>query len=107
MSIESKLKEIETVVQSNPVVLYMKGTKEQPMCGFSAQVVSILNELNTPFIGFNVLEDEELRQAVKVYADWPTIPQLYVHGEFVGGCDIATEMYQTGELKTLIHTPPA
>lgn len=107
MSIESKIKEIETVVQSNPVVLYMKGTKEQPMCGFSAQVVSILNELNTPFIGFNVLEDDELRQAIKVYADWPTIPQLYVHGEFVGGCDITTEMYQTGELKTLLNTPPA
>jgi len=107
MSIESKLKEIETAVTSNPVVLYMKGTKTQPMCGFSAQVVSILNELNTPFVDFNVLEDDTLRQAIKLYADWPTIPQLYIHGELVGGCDITTEMYQTGELQTLLNSSPA
>jgi monothiol glutaredoxin len=82
-------------------MLYMKGTAMFPQCGFSARVVQILSHMNVPFKTANVLEDMELRDGVKRFSNWPTVPQLYVKGEFVGGCDIVTEMYQTGELATL------
>jgi monothiol glutaredoxin len=92
---------IDDEVKNNGVVLFMKGTPDQPMCGFSGRVVQILNHVGVPYKGVNVLEDDELRQGIKEYANWPTIPQLYVKGEFVGGCDIVTEMFQSGELKQL------
>ncbi|HVB89871.1 MAG TPA: Grx4 family monothiol glutaredoxin [Beijerinckiaceae bacterium] len=82
------------------VVLFMKGTPQAPMCGFSGQVVQILDYLGVPFKGVDVLQDERVRQGVKEFANWPTIPQLYVKGEFVGGCDIIREMFQSGELAT-------
>jgi monothiol glutaredoxin len=81
------------------VVLYMKGTPVFPQCGFSARVVQILSHMGVPFKGVNVLEDMEIREGIKAFTNWPTIPQLYVKGEFVGGCDIVTEMFQSGELK--------
>lgn len=90
--------QIRQEVSSNDVVLFMKGTPQFPMCGFSGQVVQILDYLGVPYKGVNILEDEELRQGIKDYANWPTIPQLYVKGEFVGGCDIVREMFQAGEL---------
>ena len=89
---------IDNEVKSNDVVLFMKGTPQFPMCGFSGQVVQILNYLGVPYKGVNVLEDETIRQGIKEYSNWPTIPQLYVKGEFVGGCDITREMFQSGEL---------
>ena len=92
---------IDNEVKSNDVVLFMKGTPQFPMCGFSGQVVQILDYLGVPYKGLNVLESDELRQGIKAYAQWPTIPQLYVKGEFVGGCDIIREMFQAGELKAL------
>ena len=91
---------IEKEVSNNDVVLFMKGTPDFPQCGFSGQVVQILSYLGTDFKGINVLADEDLRQGIKDYSDWPTVPQLYVKGEFVGGCDIVREMFQQGELKT-------
>jgi monothiol glutaredoxin len=93
---------IDTEVKSNDVVLFMKGTPQFPMCGFSSQVVQILNYLGVPYKGVNVLEDESIRQGVKEYSNWPTVPQLYVKGEFVGGCDITREMFQAGELQQLL-----
>jgi monothiol glutaredoxin len=93
---------IQGDVTENPVMLYMKGTAMFPQCGFSARVVQILTHLGVPFQTANVLEDPELRDGVKHYSNWPTIPQLYVKGEFVGGCDIVTEMFQSGELETLL-----
>jgi monothiol glutaredoxin len=93
---------ITSEVKANDVVLFMKGTPQSPMCGFSGQVVQILDYLGVPYKGVNVLDSEELRQAIKAYANWPTIPQLYVKGEFVGGCDIIREMFQAGELQTLL-----
>jgi len=93
---------IENEVKSNDVVLFMKGTPQFPMCGFSGQVVQILDYLGVPFKGLNVLESDELRQGIKAFSNWPTIPQLYVKGEFVGGCDIIREMFQEGELQTLL-----
>jgi monothiol glutaredoxin len=92
---------IDTEVKSNDVVLFMKGTPQFPMCGFSGQVVQILGYLGVPYKGVNVLEDQEIREGIKSYSNWPTIPQLYVKGEFVGGCDIAREMFQAGELQQL------
>ena len=93
---------IDSEVKSNDVVLFMKGTPQFPMCGFSGQVVQILDYLGAPYKGHNVLENAELRDGIKAYTNWPTIPQLYVKGEFVGGCDIVREMYQSGELKQLL-----
>ena len=90
--------QIEQEVTSSDVVLFMKGTPQFPMCGFSGQVVQILDYLGVPYKGVNVLEDDGLRQGIKEFANWPTIPQLYVKGEFVGGCDIIREMFQSGEL---------
>jgi monothiol glutaredoxin len=93
---------IEKAVTDHPVVLFMKGVPEQPQCGFSAQVVQILDHLGADFVGVNVLQNDALRDGIKTYSDWPTIPQLYVKGEFVGGCDIVREMFQAGELKTFL-----
>ena len=93
---------IQTDITTNPVMLYMKGNAMFPQCGFSARVVQILTHMGVPFQTANVLEDAELREGIKQYSQWPTVPQLYVKGEFVGGCDIVTEMYQSGELETLL-----
>lgn len=93
---------IESDIKTNKIMLYMKGTPKEPQCGFSAQAVSVLQTYGVPFHSFNILEDESIRQGIKEYSDWPTIPQLYVDGEFIGGCDIITEMHQNGELKTLL-----
>jgi monothiol glutaredoxin len=90
---------IDNEVKSNDVVLFMKGTPQFPMCGFSGQVVQILDYLGVPYKGVNVLDDDLVRQGIKDYSNWPTIPQLYVKGEFVGGCDIIREMFQAGELQ--------
>ncbi|WP_194095169.1 Grx4 family monothiol glutaredoxin [Marivivens aquimaris] len=98
MSAQERIKE---TVTSNQVVLYMKGTKEMPQCGFSSRVAGILNFMDVNYTDVNVLADDEIRQGIKDYADWPTIPQLYVNGEFVGGCDIITEMTLSGELDTM------
>ena len=93
---------IQTDIDQNTVMLYMKGTPMFPQCGFSARVVQILTHMGVPFQSANVLEDMELREGIKEFSQWPTIPQLYVKGEFVGGCDIVTEMFQSGELETLL-----
>lgn len=90
-------------ISSNDVVLYMKGTSAFPMCGFSAAVAHVLNHMGVEFKDVNVLDDPSIRQGVKDFSSWPTIPQLYVKGEFVGGCDIVREMYQTGELQDLLR----
>ena len=95
---------IESELKDNDVVLFMKGTPVFPQCGFSAAVVQVLSHMGVKFKGINVLEDPGLRQGVKEFASWPTIPQLYVKGEFVGGCDIIREMYETGELSELLQT---
>ena len=92
---------IEQQVKSGDVVLFMKGTPQFPQCGFSGQVVQILDYLGVPYKGVNVLDSDDLRQGIKAYSNWPTIPQLYVKGEFVGGCDIIREMFETGELEQL------
>jgi monothiol glutaredoxin len=94
---------IQSDIDENTVFLYMKGTPMFPQCGFSARVVQILSHLGVPFSSANVLEEQELREGVKEFSQWPTIPQLYVKGEFVGGCDIVTEMFQSGELETLLE----
>ena len=93
---------IDEIVRSNPVVLFMKGTELFPQCGFSSRAVAILEHLEVPFKTVDVLQDPDIRQGIKAYSDWPTIPQLYVNGEFVGGSDIVTEMYQSGELQKLL-----
>ena len=90
--------EIKAEVTANDVVLFMKGTPDFPQCGFSGQIVQILNHVGVPYKGINVLADAEIREGIKAYSNWPTIPQLYVKGEFVGGCDIVREMFQSGEL---------
>lgn len=94
--------EIEQTIQQNKVVLYMKGTKDFPQCGFSAVVVQILKNLNVEFVDVNVLTNHDIRQGIKDFSDWPTIPQLYVNGEFIGGCDIIKEMFQSQELQQLL-----
>ena len=96
---EPVIARIQQEVDTNPVVLFMKGTPVFPQCGFSARVVQVLSHLGVKFKGVNVLEDPELRDGIKRFSDWPTIPQLYVKGEFVGGCDIIREMFQAGELQ--------
>lgn len=93
---------IDDYVNNNKIFLFMKGTPDEPQCGFSAQTAGILKGYGIEFGSFNVLEDEEIRGGIKEYSDWPTIPQLYVNGEFVGGCDIASEMHNSGELKDLL-----
>ena len=94
---------IDAEVKGNDVVLFMKGTPQFPMCGFSGQVVQILDYLGVPFKGVNVLDADDIRQGIKDYSNWPTIPQLYVKGEFVGGCDIIREMFQAGELQSFLN----
>jgi len=91
---------IDNAVKSNDVVLFMKGTPQFPQCGFSSQVAQILAYLEVPYESFNVLESDDLREGIKAYTNWPTIPQLYIKGEFAGGCDIIREMFQSGELKS-------
>ncbi|GEO82902.1 Grx4 family monothiol glutaredoxin [Pararhodospirillum oryzae] len=98
MTVQERIKQ---VVEDNPVVLFMKGTPETPMCGFSAAVVEVLKHFGVAYKGIDVLQDDDVRQGVKDYANWPTFPQLYVRGEFVGGCDIVREMAEAGELETL------
>ncbi len=93
---------IQGDIDRNEVMLYMKGTPMFPQCGFSARVVQILSHMGVPFESANVLEDMELREGIKEFSNWPTIPQLYVKGEFVGGCDIVTEMFQSGELESFL-----
>jgi monothiol glutaredoxin len=93
---------IETMLKENPIFLFMKGTPHAPMCGFSARAVAILNELNAKFGTFDVLSDNEIREGIKAFGQWPTIPQLYIKGKLVGGSDIMMEMYETGELKQLL-----
>jgi monothiol glutaredoxin len=95
------LAQIRETITTNDVVLYMKGTKEMPKCGFSSRVAGVLNFMGVPFRDIDVLADADLRQGVKDFSDWPTIPQLYVKGEFIGGCDIVTEMTLSGELDAL------
>ena len=90
--------QIQTAIDENPVILFMKGTPEQPMCGFSARTVSILQSMGKPFAAVNILPDPRIRQELSAVSNWPTIPQLFVDGDFVGGCDIVTEMYESGEL---------
>ena len=100
---EDILKSIDEQVKSHAVVLYMKGDKQFPQCGFSQQVVQILKLLEVDFLAVNVLADEFVRQGIKEYADWPTIPQLYIQGEFVGGCDIIKEMHASGDLQAMLN----
>lgn len=94
-------KAIDDAVKANDVVLFMKGTPTFPQCGFSSVVVQVLDYLGVDYVSTNVLENSDIREGIKVYSDWPTIPQLYVKGEFVGGCDIVKEMFEAGELKQL------
>jgi len=96
-------KKIEEIIKKNKVVLFMKGTPEMPQCGFSMTVTNILKELKVNFFSVNVLSDETVRQGIKEYSNWPTIPQLYVNKNFIGGCDIVKEMFQSGDLKKIIQ----
>ncbi len=102
MTHDEALKFIDEKVKANGVVLFMKGSPDFPMCGFSGRVVQILKHFGASFEGVNVLENDSVRQAIKDYSSWPTIPQLYIKGEFIGGCDIAIEMAQSGELEKLL-----
>ena len=99
---ENTRQRIQTEVDTNDVLLFMKGTPVFPQCGFSAAVIQVLSHLQVKFNSVNVLEDMDIREGIKHYSDWPTIPQLYVKGEFIGGCDIIREMYETGELSTFL-----
>jgi len=94
--------QIKNIINTNDVVLFMKGTPEMPQCGFSMIVCNILKELKVKFNGINVLADPEIRQGIKDFSNWPTVPQLYIKGEFIGGCDIAKEMYEKGELQKIL-----
>ena len=96
--------EIKKLIDANDVCLFMKGIPDAPQCGFSMTVSNILKHLNVNFKGINVLDDQNLRQGIKEYSDWPTIPQLYIKGEFIGGCDIIKEMFENGELKSLLES---
>ena len=95
--------EIKKIINDNEVCLFMKGTPDAPQCGFSMAVSNVLKHLKVDFNGINVLEDEKIREGIKAFSDWPTIPQLYVKGEFIGGCDIVKEMFEKGELKSLFE----
>ncbi len=98
--IQSKIKDL---TQKNKVVIFMKGSPEAPMCGFSAKSVQLLQAVGAPLVGIDVLSDPEIRQGIKEFTNWPTIPQIFINGEFVGGCDIVTEMYERGELKKAVE----
>ena len=93
---------IQNLIDKNDICLFMKGTPDSPQCGFSMAVSNVLKHFNLNFLGINVLEDEKLRQGIKDFSDWPTIPQLYIKGDFIGGCDIVKEMFEKGELKNLL-----
>ena len=95
---------IETDIKSNKVVIFMKGTPEAPMCGFSGRAVEIMRSYNVPIKGINILEDEDLRQGIKEFTNWPTVPQIFINGEFVGGCDIITEMHANNEIAPLLKS---
>ena len=97
---------ISALLENDPVLLFMKGTRTMPQCGFSAQVIAILDRVAPDYATFDVLADPDVREGIKEFSSWPTIPQLYVRGEFVGGCDIVTEMYQTGELQEALGASP-
>jgi monothiol glutaredoxin len=99
---EDIMKKIQSQIDQNKVILYMKGTREVPQCGFSARVVQIINSYDVPFETVDVLADPEIRQGIKDYSNWPTIPQLYINGKFIGGCDICMEMDERGELEPLL-----
>ena len=99
---DSVQEQIQQIIDSHDIVLFMKGTKHFPQCGFSATVVEVLRRSGSDFQDVNVLEDQTLREGIKRFTNWPTIPQLYVHGQFVGGCDIVREMYQKGELDAVL-----
>lgn len=100
MTIQDQLKE---VIEGNEIVLFMKGTPDFPQCGFSSRTASILQALDVRFASVDVLADQMVREGIKEYSQWPTIPQLYIHGQFVGGCDIVTEMYENGDLQNLLN----
>tara|TARA_B100000965_G_scaffold384004_1_gene383799 strand:- start:37 stop:354 length:318 start_codon:yes stop_codon:yes gene_type:complete len=100
MDIKNKIKDM---IEKNDICLFMKGTPDSPQCGFSMAVANVLKHLNVKFEGINVLENESIRQGIKEYSDWPTIPQLYIKGEFIGGCDIVKEMFEKGELKKILE----
>ena len=106
MSPETKA-ELDAVIQQNAVVLFMKGTPDFPQCGFSATTVECLKRVGAEFVTVNVLDDQAIREGIKVYSDWPTIPQLYIRGEFIGGCDIVRENYESGELEKNIKAVAA
>lgn len=97
-------KQLDEIIKNNKVVLFMKGTPDMPQCGFSMAVANVLKHLEVEFTGINVLDDEEVRNGIKEYSNWPTIPQLYVNEEFIGGCDIVREMFETQELQKLFET---
>ena len=99
--------QIQQTITEHRVVLYMKGTPDFPMCGFSGKVVQILRQSSADFNSVNVLENEEIRQGIKAFSNWPTIPQLYINGEFVGGCDIVVEMFEKGALQNMLQPQPA
>jgi monothiol glutaredoxin len=100
MNVTEKIKD---QLENNPVILYMKGTRDFPQCGFSAQTVQVLNACDAQFTTINILEDPELREGLKMYSSWPTYPQLYIDGELVGGCDIVTNLYQQGQLQKMLR----
>lgn len=102
MTEQAIMQRIKKEIESNPVTVFMKGTAEQPMCGFSAQVVQILTSYGIPFHTINVLEDDDIRDGIKQYTNWPTIPQIYVKGKFIGGCDITMELHRKGELAKVL-----
>lgn len=104
MTEQATFNQIQQFINENAVVLYMKGTAEMPQCGFSSVVVQLLTHLEVPFTYVNVLTDPNIRDGIKKFSNWPTIPQLYIKGEFVGGCDIVKEMYQSGELQALLKS---
>ena len=101
MTVQDKIKQ---QIQANPIILYMKGTPEFPQCGFSSRAVQLLKSCQAKFAAVNVLEDPDIRQGIKEYSNWPTIPQLYIKGEFIGGSDIMAEMHESGELQELVQT---
>ena len=99
---ENVKKKIEDLIEKNEICLFMKGTPEVPQCGFSLAVSNVLKHLKVNFKGINVLEDNEIREGIKQYSDWPTIPQLYIHKKFIGGCDIVKEMFEKGEIQNML-----
>ncbi len=100
---EALLDQIKKEIESNPIILFTKGTADMPMCGFSARAIAIFKEIGRPFKTVDILPDPRIRQTLSTYTSWPTIPQIFIKGKFIGGCDIVTEMYQKGELKPLVE----